>query len=277
VDTSNDSTQPPGTEASELERLKFDFDKLSAEQDLLIRQAELRLHAKEVALKEADFQRLKWRDPLFLAITGAVLTAITSIVVTFVQNAQNRRTAEDKLSSDVILEWSKTSDPELRKSNLLFFLDAGIIKDPNGNIRRLVDRNLAPSLPPEKALAAALGDWGRPGADFARDLQNFRIAADHGDGQAMASLGWMYENGFGLPGPDCSAAKDWYQKALDHGYPKAIWNIGRLYDLGCGLPHDPAKARAAYTAAKALGMPEGERDLKALDLKEQRESASPPQ
>ena len=180
--------------------------------------------------------------------------------------------AQNKLSSDVILEWSKTSDPDLRKKNLLFFLDAGIIKDPENKIRNLVDNNQAPSLPPEKALAAALSDWGGPTADYSRDLQYFQIAAGAGDGRAMASIGWMYELGLGVPAPNCAVAKDWYQRALDHGYRQAIWNIGRLYDRGCGLPHDPAKARAAYEAARALGMPEGERDLKELDRKESQDS-----
>jgi TPR repeat protein len=141
----------------------------------------------------------------------------------------------------------------------------------------LIDQNQSPSLPPEQALAAALSDWGKQNADFVKDLRNLRIAADHGNGQAMASIGWMYENGFGLPNSDCSEAMNWYQKALEHGYPKAIWNVGRLYDLGCGVPRDAVKARSDYEEARKLGMPEGERDLKALDQREQPKSQSSPQ
>ena len=73
MNTSGSETQSEES-APGLERLKFELDKSSAEQDLLIRQADLRLRLREVVLKEADFRRTRWRDPLVLAIAGAVLT-----------------------------------------------------------------------------------------------------------------------------------------------------------------------------------------------------------
>jgi uncharacterized protein len=61
--------------------------------------------------------------------------------------------------------------------------------------------------------------------------------AMHGNPQAQALLGFMYENGFGVP-QAYDVAADLYQRASAQGNPSAQSRLGLLYDKGHGVPQN---------------------------------------
>lgn len=70
-----------------------------------------------------------------------------------------------------------------------------------------------------------------------------RKAADAGDAQGMANLGFMYMTGRGgLPKDDVQGV-NWSHKAADAGSATGMNNLGFLYMTGRGgLPKDDAQA-----------------------------------
>jgi hypothetical protein len=251
--------------AAQLERERFELEKTKAQQDYAFRQRELGLKERELELKASETQAEKWRNPLILAIAAATLGGFTSIAVTFLQNRGNQQIAHSKAQSDLIIESTRTADPAVGKKNLLFFVKAKLIDDPEGKITELINQDLYPSLPPAVASERAQKMWMGESPDYAEALRLFRIAADQGDTRAMANIGWIYENGFGLPQRDCPKAMEWYRKAVNGGDKIAIWNIGHLYEIGCGVNPDCHEAKKWYERAAAQGIPEAIRDLPKLE------------
>ncbi len=256
----------PNGQNTQLDRDRLELEKQKAEQDYAIRQRELDLKARELDIKESEVRTSKWRNPLILGVAGALLGGFSSILATYLSTAEQSRDARTRAQSDLIIEATKT-DRDTGRRNLLFFIKAGLMDDPDGKIVKLINDDLYPSLPPALASAQAQAKWvpiNGEAPDFREALRLFRMAADKGDARAMANVGWIYENGFGLQ-PDCAQAMEWYKKALAAGDAIANWNIGRLYDLGCGVKQDYSEARNWYQKAAALGVPDAFRDLKKLD------------
>ena len=59
-------------------------------------------------------------------------------------------------------------------------------------------------------------------------LENYRKAAENGDPEAMANLGYMYQEGLGTP-QNYSKAISWFRKAADKGSAKAMLSLGFVY------------------------------------------------
>ena len=62
-------------------------------------------------------------------------------------------------------------------------------------------------------------------------------AAERGDVNAQAHLGWMYSVGVGVPQNYVLAAK-WYLCAAERGHGAAQFALGLLYNKGQGVQHD---------------------------------------
>jgi uncharacterized protein len=62
-------------------------------------------------------------------------------------------------------------------------------------------------------------------------------AAERGNVNAEAQLGWMYLTGRGVPQDFFKAAK-WYYLAAVHGHGGAQFQLGLLYNKGLGVPVD---------------------------------------
>ncbi len=99
---------------------------------------------------------------------------------------------------------------------------------------------------------ASLGFLYEAGEGVPMDFQIaqalFREAAMRGSASACCRLGRMYEIGHGLA-LDYECALTWYQKASDLGSRRAKTAIGRMYANGNGLPKDFSKAYQFYLSA----------------------------
>ncbi|UFZ07147.1 sel1 repeat family protein [Bradyrhizobium ontarionense] len=73
--------------------------------------------------------------------------------------------------------------------------------------------------------------------DFVRAVRVLTPLALHGNPQAQAMLGFMYENGFGAP-QAYDAASDLYCRAAAAGNPFGQAMLGLMYDKGHGVPQD---------------------------------------
>lgn len=87
-------------------------------------------------------------------------------------------------------------------------------------------------------------DYARAAACLLEAAKWYREAADHGDIEAKAQLGFMfnslgilYESGRGVS-QDYAEAAVWYRRAADRGQPAAQCNLGLMYANGRGVPQD---------------------------------------
>ena len=92
-------------------------------------------------------------------------------------------------------------------------------------------------------------------AKNARDLFNYRLAADQGNADAQVKLGFMYREGRGVT-KDHSEALKWYRLAAQQGDWSAQSNLGSMYDKGQGVTQDYVRAHMWYSLAAST--PRGE-------------------
>ena len=88
--------------------------------------------------------------------------------------------------------------------------------------------------------------------DQMRALGALLDAAEAGDAEAKAWLGYFYENGFAGP-KDFAKAARYYQEAAAGGSAKGMTDYATALLYGPGVPHDPAAARRLLAAAAAAG------------------------
>ena len=84
----------------------------------------------------------------------------------------------------------------------------------------------------------------------------FRRAAEQNHPGAQATLGYMYERGYGVKGDPAEAVK-WYRKAADQNHDDGLFSLGRAYENGIGVSRDLNQARTYYTKAAAVGSAAG--------------------
>jgi len=100
-----------------------------------------------------------------------------------------------------------------------------------------------------------IGDIYRIGKyGLAKDLVQatswFRKAADLGDPEGQAWLGWAYHYGMGIP-QDANGAVSWLTKAGEHGYTPAQMELGEIFERGDGVGVDKPKALCWYRKVKS--------------------------
>src|SRR5262245_53492483 len=66
-------------------------------------------------------------------------------------------------------------------------------------------------------------------------LQALHAAADRGDGQTQAYLGFIYQTGQGVP-VDLEKAVEFYRKAAASGSAEGYAQLGWVYSQGLGVP-----------------------------------------
>lgn len=102
--------------------------------------------------------------------------------------------------------------------------------------------------------AGLLNDLGR---GVPRDLNAARTwyerAAALGNSTAMFNVGVLYDSGIGVP-RDRVVAADWYRKAAAHGVGRAAYALGLMYEAGDGVPHDRSQATRYFRQALASGI-----------------------
>ncbi|MDQ2105300.1 tetratricopeptide repeat protein [Azospirillum isscasi] len=99
----------------------------------------------------------------------------------------------------------------------------------------------------------------RGGAEQARAVEWFRIAARSGDARAVNMLGRCHEHGWGVPADPVQAAV-YYRRAAELGDAWAPFNLADLHCRGVGVPADDGEAYRLYADAARRG------NVKALNM-----------
>ena len=128
-------------------------------EELAVKTAELQVRRLEAAkaLAAADMPWWRRADPLVLAILAGVFTLIGNMAVALYNGDSSVTQEERKAANDLALEQTKarynlvlqamaTSDAEVAKRNIHFFIDAGLLQDADCKIRDAIDRD-QPVLP----------------------------------------------------------------------------------------------------------------------------------
>ena len=97
--------------------------------------------------------------------------------------------------------------------------------------------------------------------NYQLQAQSFQKAAEQGNAEASANLGFMYANGQGVPKDEAKAVY-WYQKAAEQGNAWALYNLGEMYRDGSGVPQDYTKAVQFLQKAAEQGYPVAQDELK---------------
>lgn len=86
--------------------------------------------------------------------------------------------------------------------------------------------------------------------DYAAAARHLPSLAVHGNAEAQATLGFMYENGRGVPQNPAIAGK-LYRCAAGQGNTTAQYLLGLMYDKGQGVPRDDVLAQKWLNLAAA--------------------------
>ncbi len=140
-----------------LRLLQFAADEQNAEREYELKKREIALReqesaykAAELQLREREYRRAHWFNPLSLGVIAASLTLFGNMVVSREQEKTMLAQERIKSQSNVILEAIRTGDPERAAKNLEFFIALGFIDDPTGRIKTyLANRQNIPVLPAE--------------------------------------------------------------------------------------------------------------------------------
>jgi TPR repeat protein len=100
--------------------------------------------------------------------------------------------------------------------------------------------------------------------DYATALQEWRPLAEQGDAEAQASLGYMYDNGYGVI-QDYTEVVNWYRKAAEQGYASAQTNLGIMYYDGNGVLQDAVIAHMWYNISSANGDATGSHNRRVIE------------
>ena len=77
--------------------------------------------------------------------------------------------------------------------------------------------------------------------EYTKALGWCRQAAEQGDAEAQANLGWMYLIGDGVA-RDYAEAVKWYRKAAEQGHAAGQVRLGRMYEDGYGVKKNYTEA-----------------------------------
>lgn len=109
-----------------------------------------------------------------------------------------------------------------------------------------------PDPPTQDPLAEGLLHFRAPEPDHEQAVHWFRLAADRGDAEGLALLGFCQLEGLGLP-RDLPEARRRLEHASAAGSLTAKFNLARALVAGWGGAADAARGVALYTAAAAQG------------------------
>jgi len=86
--------------------------------------------------------------------------------------------------------------------------------------------------------------------DYAAAARHLPSLVAHGNAEAQATLGFMYENGRGVP-QNPAIAGTLYRCAAEQGNATAQYLLGLMYDKGEGVPRDDVLAQKWLNLAAA--------------------------
>jgi hypothetical protein len=128
-------------------------------EELEVKAAELQVRRLEAAKAMAAISSPWWRraDPLVLAIFAGALTLLGNMAVALLNSSSSLNQEQKKAGDDLAIEQAKakynlvlqamaTNDAAIAKRNIHFFIDAGLLQDPDCRIRNAIDQD-QPVLP----------------------------------------------------------------------------------------------------------------------------------
>nr|WP_299382240.1 hypothetical protein [Allomuricauda sp.] len=126
-----------------IEEQKLNFEQLKFEKESSFREREIRL-------KENENKKVKWNDPLYIAVLVAVIGLLSNAGVAYINNEatlgieeqKNEATLElekQKAEAARILEVVKTGNPDIAAENLKFLLETGLITKDSARISAYID------------------------------------------------------------------------------------------------------------------------------------------
>lgn len=128
------STEPPPTGPSpEERRLALEEKKLEAELALLREEVEFRRSEVKAKELEARVKERESRRP-----TSAIVAALGFLAVTIVGACYNLRLKQREVEGNLMVAAARTESKIAMGDLLLFFIDAGAIRDRNGKIRKTI-------------------------------------------------------------------------------------------------------------------------------------------
>lgn len=105
------------------------------ELELRIKEEELKLKQTEIRVKERDLATSKWSSPLVLAILGATVGLLTSVIVSYSNSSAAEHTERVRAQSTLILEAVRGNNKDTTCENLVFFVNLGLLDDAQSTIR----------------------------------------------------------------------------------------------------------------------------------------------
>ena len=82
--------------------------------------------------------------------------------------------------------------------------------------------------------------------------QLYQSAANKGNMNAEAMVGWLYSHGLGVKWDADEAQKD-FHKAIDGGFGLGLWGLADMYMSGNGVPANHTLGMSLYSQAAAKG------------------------
>jgi hypothetical protein len=117
--------------------------------DLRIKEVELAIRQNKLELDSKSQRKIDWNIFILLmtAIIGAVIAFISSAIVTSIEGSNQLDVERQKSENALVIEAVKTGDLNKALENLAFFVEAGFLRDPKGNLSRLISERRSPVLP----------------------------------------------------------------------------------------------------------------------------------
>ena len=129
---------PPAPRADGADTAKLERTLALAELDL--KRAELDLKVKQHELERAKVDQAgSWlAQPLTVAILGGVIASLAHVVNTAWAAHETAQLEARKVRTSLVLEAVKAPDRRTALSNLLFYIDMGLLEDPGDKLREQI-------------------------------------------------------------------------------------------------------------------------------------------
>lgn len=153
-------------------------------------------------------------------------------------------------------------DPEVEYQKVLKLFDQKDYKATFSAIQPLADKGYPPAI-------ASLGYLYEQGFGVKKDPKKscelYKEAAEKGVNNAMHGLGYCHYDGYVTGKIDYPKAKYWFEKAVENGFSDGNNGLGWLYYKGLGVEKDYTKARDLFKKSIEAGSSAAKTNLDKLD------------
>ena len=142
------------------------------------------------------------------------------------------------------------------------FTESEIAKLSMINIEELGGRCILDYLYEDSKIQCRLGMEAEEKGDVEKAMHYYKLAADAGNTDGMASIGLLYQYGTGVE-KSYEFALEWYQKVIDAGDMDGWWLMGNIFNE----LNDYNKAIECYETAANFGNEEAKQELELIKKK----------